>query len=49
MKDLLGLANNTTTKPLNQNKMKHLERLLLPLAGIGAFELIKYIVAQINK
>ena len=22
MKDLLGLANNTTTKPLNQNKMQ---------------------------
>ena len=22
MKDLLGLANNTTTKPLNQNKME---------------------------
>jgi hypothetical protein len=29
--------------------MKNLERLLLPLAGIGAFELIKWIVAQINK
>jgi len=29
--------------------MKNLERILLPLAGIGAFELIKYIVAQINK
>lgn len=29
--------------------MKNLERLLLPLAGIGAFELIKWIVSQINK
>jgi len=29
--------------------MKKIERILLPLAGIGAFELIKYIVTQINK
>ena len=29
--------------------MKNIERLLLPFAGIGAFELIKYIVTQINK
>jgi hypothetical protein len=32
-------------KPLNQNKMKNLERILLPLAGIGAFELIKYLLS----
>ncbi len=31
--------------PINQNKMKNLERLLLPLAGIGAFELIKYLLS----
>ena len=29
--------------------MKNLERILLLFAGIGAFELIKYIVTQINK
>lgn len=28
---------------------KNLERILLLFAGVGAFELIKYIVTQINK
>jgi hypothetical protein len=32
-------------KPLNQNKMKNLERIILPFAGIGAFELIKYLLS----
>lgn len=32
-------------EPLNQNKMKNLERILLPFAGIGAFELIKYLLS----
>lgn len=36
------------TKPLNQNKMKPNERLLLFFAGIGAFELLKYLISLIK-
>ena len=47
MENYLSL-NNTTTKPLNQNKMKVKERLLLFFAGIGAFELLKYLISLIK-